>query len=147
MAVTAAITEFTDTTEEMRATADTTWAMTLIKMPTEEKSEPTYRAVEPARGPAKDLGSGLSLLLGVLSTQIYGQAVMSAKSDGEARRGALLSTFLIPPIGAACILIGTVESVQPEESGLSYYAVIKPFVSVDSVSSVSIITEYTDTAE
>ena len=30
-----------------RATADTTWAMTLIKMPTEEKSEPTYRAVEP----------------------------------------------------------------------------------------------------
>ncbi|MFR2289007.1 MAG: rod shape-determining protein MreC, partial [Butyricicoccus sp.] len=28
------------------------------------------------------------------------------------------------------ILIGTVESV-PEESGLSYYAVIKPFVSVD----------------
>ena len=27
------------------------------------------------------------------------------------------------------ILIGTVESVQPEESGLSYYAVIKPFVS------------------
>ena len=45
------------------------------------------------------------------------------------------------------ILIGTVESVQPEESGLYYYAVIKPFVSVDSVSSVSIITEYTDTAE
>ena len=45
------------------------------------------------------------------------------------------------------ILIGTVESVQPEESGLSYYAVIKPFVSVDSVSSVSIITQYTDTAE
>ena len=45
------------------------------------------------------------------------------------------------------IMIGTVESVQPEESGLSYYAVIKPFVSVDSVSSVSIITEYTDTAE
>ena len=49
--------------------------------------------------------------------------------------------------GPKGILIGTVESVQPEESGLSYYAVIKPFVSVDSVSSVSIITEYTDTAE
>lgn len=59
-----------------------------------------------ARGPAKDLGSGLSLLLGVLSTQIYGQAVMSAKSDNEARKGALLSACLIPPIGAACILIG-----------------------------------------
>ena len=59
-----------------------------------------------ARGPSKDVGSGLSLLLGVLSTQIYGQAVMSAKSDREGKRGALLSAFLIPPIGVASILIG-----------------------------------------
>lgn len=59
-----------------------------------------------ARGPSKDIGSGLSLLLGVLSTQIYGQAVMAAKSDREGKRGALLSAFLIPPIGVASILIG-----------------------------------------
>ena len=59
-----------------------------------------------ARGSAKDIGSGLSLLLGVLSTQTYAQAIWSAKSDSAARKGALLSTFLIPPIGIACILIG-----------------------------------------
>ena len=59
-----------------------------------------------ARGASKDIGSCLSLLLGVLSTQTYAQAIWSAKSDRAARRGALLSALLIPPIGIACILIG-----------------------------------------
>lgn len=59
-----------------------------------------------ARGPLKDLGSGLSLILGVLSTQTYASAIWSAKSDQAARKGALLSAFLIPPIGIACILVG-----------------------------------------
>ena len=59
-----------------------------------------------ARGASKDIGSGLSLILGVLSTQTYAQAIWSAKSDSTARKGALLSALLIPPIGIACILIG-----------------------------------------
>ncbi len=59
-----------------------------------------------ARGPLNDLGSGLSLVLGVLSTQTYASAVWSAKSDKTARRGALFSACLIPPIGIACILVG-----------------------------------------
>jgi SSS family solute:Na+ symporter len=59
-----------------------------------------------ARGAAKDIGSGVSLLLGVLSTQTYAQAIWSAKSDSAARKGSLLSACLIPPIGIACILIG-----------------------------------------
>lgn len=59
-----------------------------------------------ARGFLKDAGSALSLLLGVLSTQTYAQAIWSGKSHSAARRGALLSAFLIPPIGIACILIG-----------------------------------------
>lgn len=45
------------------------------------------------------------------------------------------------------VMIGTVESVLPEENGISYYAVIKPFVDVDTVSSVSIVTDFTDTTE
>ena len=45
------------------------------------------------------------------------------------------------------IMIGTVESVQPEETGISYYAVLRPFVNVSNVSSVSIITDFTDTTE
>lgn len=59
-----------------------------------------------ARGPMKDIGSCLSLILGVLSTQTYAQALWAARSDKAARRGALLSAFLIPPIGAACTLVG-----------------------------------------
>ncbi len=59
-----------------------------------------------ARGAGTDLGAGLSLLLGVLTTQTYAQAVLSAKSDGAARTGALASTFLIPPIGVGGILVG-----------------------------------------
>ncbi len=59
-----------------------------------------------ARGPLKDLGSALSLILGVISTQTYASAIWAAKSDDAARKGALLSALLIPPIGAACIMIG-----------------------------------------
>lgn len=59
-----------------------------------------------ARGPLKDIGSGLSLLLGVLSTQTYAQAILTGKTDREAKKGALLSAFLIPPLGIAGIGIG-----------------------------------------
>lgn len=59
-----------------------------------------------SRGFLKDIGSGLSLLLGVLATQTYAQAIWSAKSDSKARKGAMLSALLIPPIGIACIFIG-----------------------------------------
>lgn len=59
-----------------------------------------------ARGLTKDGGAGLSLILGVLSTQTYVQAVWATSTDQKARRGALLSALLIPPIGAGGILIG-----------------------------------------
>ena len=59
-----------------------------------------------ARGIGTDLGAGASLLLGVLTTQTYAQAVLSAKSDATARTGALISTFMIPPIGIGGILVG-----------------------------------------
>lgn len=59
-----------------------------------------------ARGAAKDIGSGISLLLGVLSTQTYAQAVWSGRSDQAARRGALQAALLIPPIGIAGIAVG-----------------------------------------
>lgn len=59
-----------------------------------------------ARGAMKDIGSGVSLLLGVLSTQTYAQAIWSAESDKKAKQGALLSACLIPPLGIAGICIG-----------------------------------------
>ena len=59
-----------------------------------------------ARGVGTDGGACLSLLLGVVSTQIYAQACMAGRSDRAAKQGALISTFMIPPIGAGGILIG-----------------------------------------
>ena len=59
-----------------------------------------------ARGTMKDLGSCVSLLLGVLSTQTYAQAVWSGRTDSDARKGVLLSAFLIPPLGIAGVLMG-----------------------------------------
>lgn len=59
-----------------------------------------------ARGVSIDGGAGLSLILGVVSTQSYIQAVVSAKSVRESRNGALLSAFLAPLIGIASIMVG-----------------------------------------
>ncbi len=59
-----------------------------------------------ARGVATDGGKGLSLLLGVLTTQTYAQAILAGKTDHSARVGALISTCMIPPIGIGGILIG-----------------------------------------
>lgn len=59
-----------------------------------------------ARGVGTDGGACLSLILGVLTTQTYAQAVMSAKSDKAGVQGALISAFLIPPIGIGGILVG-----------------------------------------
>lgn len=59
-----------------------------------------------ARGVGKDLGAGLSLVFGVLSTQTYIQAVLSGRNDKTAVKGALLSSLLIPPIGVGGVFIG-----------------------------------------
>lgn len=59
-----------------------------------------------ARGIATDLGAGLSLLVGVLCTQAYIQAVVSARSLGISRAGILGCAFFVPLIGLAGIFVG-----------------------------------------
>ena len=59
-----------------------------------------------ARGAGIDIGAGLSVVFGVISTQTYAQALLSAKNDSCAIRGALLSAFIIPLIGIGSLLIG-----------------------------------------
>ena len=59
-----------------------------------------------ARGVSKDVGSCISVILGVLSTQTYAQAIWSGKKDSNARKGALISALISIPIGFACILVG-----------------------------------------
>jgi SSS family solute:Na+ symporter len=56
-----------------------------------------------ARSAAVDL---VSMIIGVLSTQIYLQAVFAAQTVRAARNGALLSAALIPPLGLLGIVVG-----------------------------------------
>lgn len=59
-----------------------------------------------ARGAATDLGAGLSLVFGVLTTQAYIQAVVSAKSLKVSRTGLYISAILIPLVGVGGIFVG-----------------------------------------
>lgn len=59
-----------------------------------------------ARGVGKDLGACLSLLVGILCTQIYIQAVFAASDEGAARTGCLTAGVLIPPIGLMAVWVG-----------------------------------------
>jgi SSS family solute:Na+ symporter len=58
------------------------------------------------RGVNQDLAAAFSLIVGVLSSQIYFQAVFSAKDVKNARNGALISAVMGPVIGLAGIVIG-----------------------------------------
>jgi SSS family solute:Na+ symporter len=58
------------------------------------------------RGFSKDMAAGFSLVIGVLCTQTYVQAVVSTRSLGKARSGALISAIAIPPVGLGGILVG-----------------------------------------
>ena len=59
-----------------------------------------------SKGILPSLSSFLSLIVGVFSTQIYIQAIFSAKNAHTARTGALISAFLIPPLGFLGIWVG-----------------------------------------
>ena len=68
-----------------------------------------------ARGVGIDAGAGLSLVLGVLSTQTYIQAILAGRSDRAARTGAFFSALIIPPVGAGGILVGQyMRLTQPD---------------------------------
>jgi len=57
-------------------------------------------------GVSKSLSDLLSMVVGVISTQTYLQAVFSASDGKTARKGALLSAVFIPPLGLFGILVG-----------------------------------------
>ena len=59
-----------------------------------------------ARGITQDVGAGLSLVLGVLTTQAYIQALMSAKTLTLSRVGVMISALLVPAVGIGGIFVG-----------------------------------------
>lgn len=72
----------------------------ILKLPFDPWFNPFSKGLLPS------LSSFLSLIVGVFSTQIYIQAIFSAKDAPTARAGALISAFLIPPLGFLGIWIG-----------------------------------------
>ncbi len=62
-----------------------------------------------------DLGS---MIVGVISTQIYLQAIFSARDVRSARNGAYLGAAIIPPVGIMGIVIGLyLKAYHPELEG------------------------------
>ncbi|WP_305042270.1 sodium:solute symporter family protein [Geoalkalibacter sp.] len=57
-------------------------------------------------GTAAGLSDLVAMLVGVVSTQTYLQAVFSARDEQAARKGALISAALIPPLGLFGISVG-----------------------------------------
>lgn len=69
------------------------------------------------RGFWTDFGSCMSLILGVLTTQTYAQAILTARSDRDGRIAAFISTVLIPIIGVFGIMVGLyMRKVDPDIS-------------------------------
>lgn len=65
-------------------------------------------------GTAEGLSDLMSMIVGVATTQIYLQAIFSARDVSEARNGALLSAFLIPPLGLCGVAVGlAMRASQP----------------------------------
>lgn len=58
------------------------------------------------RGTGNDLSSGFSMLIGVISSQIYFQAIIAARDVASARRGSFASMLVGPAIGLGGILVG-----------------------------------------
>jgi len=58
------------------------------------------------RGASTDLATGFSLLVGVISTQTYLQAILSGRNIHISRKGAIISGLIVPPVGIASILVG-----------------------------------------
>lgn len=52
------------------------------------------------RGFGRELGAVASMVVGIFTTQIYVQALASARDVETARRGALASAVLMPPMGS-----------------------------------------------
>ncbi len=58
------------------------------------------------RGFLTDFAAGFSLVIGVLATQTYIQAVISGKDVRSSKIGSMISAILVVPIGLAGIFIG-----------------------------------------
>ena len=95
------------------------------------------------RGFWTDFGSCMSLILGVLTTQTYAQAVLNARSDKDGCVAALISTILIPIIGIFGIMVGlymrtvvTPEVAAAESAALAKVALTSFILNYSGIPSI-----------
>lgn len=69
------------------------------------------------------------------------------KNDTEVVIGDTVETSGTGGVFPKGIMIGTVENVLSETSGLAYYCIVRPFVDIATVSQVNIITDFTESTE
>lgn len=71
----------------------------------------------------------LSMLVGVISTQTYLQAIFSANDGKCARRGAFFSAVMIPPLGLLGVLVGLY--MRQSSPGLESALALPTFISLN----------------
>ena len=81
-----------------------------------------------AGGVSKPLTDTLAMVVGVISTQSYLQAIFSARDIRAARNGALLSAALIPPVGILGIIIGLYLRATAPEIGANSALALPAFI-------------------
>lgn len=57
-------------------------------------------------GVFRETTKAMSIVMGILSAQLYMQTMVAAKSEKAARQGALISAVMVPPVGIVSALIG-----------------------------------------
>ncbi len=71
------------------------------------------------RGILVDGGNGLSLVLGILTTQCYMQVVLSGKSEKTSIRALLISAVFMPLVGLGSIVVGEFMYLQDPSGAAS----------------------------
>jgi len=59
-----------------------------------------------SRGFGVDIGSLVSVVLGVLCGQTYVQTILSGRNDRDAKKAAVAAALLLPPVGLGSVFIG-----------------------------------------
>lgn len=109
----------------------------------------TYATVETICSPELSIGAEASNKSE--SGIVEGEVALSAdylcrmiylEKDTTLEAGDLITTSNSVGIFPQGYLIGSVQSIEPMESGLSYYAVIRPSVDLENLTNVIVITDF-----
>ena len=68
-----------------------------------------------ALGTGKEMSKAIAVIMGIVTSQSYMQAIRMGRSDKVAQKSELISACMVPPIGACAILVGMFMRVHHPE--------------------------------